>query len=200
MADEYPQWPGTGDGGGTPPPGQQNPPPGGPPPGTPPGPPGYGTPGGPPPGAPPGQPPGQPAYGAPPGQPVYGGPPPGAPPGQPGWGAPGPYGTPGGYPPAPRTNTNAVWSLVLGIVSIVMCPLTGLVGIPLGVSARRKIRESNGQETGDGLALAGIITSVVGVVVIGLFVMLIAAVTFLGESAEQRFEPVDDSFFFDDGF
>jgi hypothetical protein len=36
--------------------------------------------------------------------------------------------------------------------------LVGIVGIVLGIQARREIAESRGQQTGEGLALTGIIT------------------------------------------
>jgi hypothetical protein len=144
----YPPPPPPGQGDPNQPPPQQ-PPPQQPPPQQPPG--GYTPPAAPPPGQPP-------AYG---GQPAYG---------QPGYGAP--------VPAGPQTAGKATTSLVLGIVSLVLCGL--LLGIPaifLGISARKEIRDSNGRLGGEGLALGGIITGVIGslwsivvivIVVIGL--------------------------------
>ncbi|MCC5952006.1 MAG: DUF4190 domain-containing protein [Acidimicrobiia bacterium] len=123
--------------------------------------------------------------------PGTGPPPPGGPP--PGWnpypGHPGPS----GWGVAPgivrQTNNQAVWSLVLGILSVVTCPLTAVAGLPLGVSARRQIRDSQGTQDGDGLALAGIITSIVGLV---MMLLTIAAFIFffaVAASFDPEFEP-----------
>jgi hypothetical protein len=99
---------------------------------------------------------------------------------------PSPYGAAGAYPPppgygqypppypqsgyqAPSTNGLAVASLVLGIVGWLLCGIGSIVGVVLGFVARSQIRASNGRQGGDGLALAGIILSFIG---IGLFVLL----------------------------
>jgi hypothetical protein len=70
----------------------------------------------------------------------------------------------------------AIASLVIGIASIMLsafCCLgvTGVVGIPMGIVARRRIAASAGTKQGDGMALAGIICSSIG---LGLFVLLMA--------------------------
>jgi competence protein ComGC len=67
----------------------------------------------------------------------------------------------------------AITSLVLGIVSYVLClgPLTGIPGAICGHVAQTRIRKSGKALTGDGLALAGIImgwTSLILVPIIGL--------------------------------
>lgn len=95
-----------------------------------------------------------------------------------------------GYGYAPKTNTSAIISLVTGICAIFICPLTGIVGLITGFKARREIRESNGTETGDGLAVGGIITSLIGIVVVGMAFAAILAVTMLGSSASSKFESV----------
>ena len=115
-----------------------------------------------------GQQPGQAGQPGQPGQPV--GPPSGPPPGYPSGPPQGqpPYGS--GYPPpsyqqgpGPQTPGGATTSLILGIASLVLCgPFTGIPAIILGVKARRQIRESNGRLGGDGLALGGLITGVIG--------------------------------------
>jgi hypothetical protein len=145
--------------GGTPPP-----PPGG---ATPPPAPDYGQP----------QPPayGQPAYGQPQ-PPAYGQQPPGY--GQPAYGA-SPY---GGYayptgPVGPRTEGMATAALVCGIVAIptVFCwglgVILAVVAIVLGFIARGRINKSDGMLTGSGMALAGIITGVVALIVLFGFVV-----------------------------
>jgi len=101
-----------------------------------------------------------------------------------------PYPVAGAYAPRPRTNGLAVTSLVFGILSIVMCPLSGIVGLITGLKARGDILRSQGAETGDGLALGGIITSIIGLVFVGLAVLAIFAVTFLGQKASSKFSSV----------
>ncbi|KRC63481.1 hypothetical protein ASE12_01115 [Aeromicrobium sp. Root236] len=119
----------------------------------PPPPPGYGQ-----------QPSGQPAYG----QQAYG---------QPAYGQQ-PYGY--GYAPPPRTNQKAMWGMIVGIVSIVFCyvgVLIGPAGIILSVMGRKDIKRSNGAETGDGMAIAGLITSIAGTVLwLALDVLLVLAI------------------------
>src|SRR4051794_35455104 len=117
-----------------------------------------GPPSGPPPGAPP-PPPGMPA--PPPGQggpqlyqpppPSYGAPPPIA---QPQYGQPQYTGA--------KTNTLAIISLVASLVWV--CGLGSIAAVITGFMARKQIRQSGGRETGDGLALAGIIIGCIGVV------------------------------------
>lgn len=66
----------------------------------------------------------------------------------------------GQWPAAqPRdTNGKAITALVLGIVGLVFCPLVlSVPAIVFGVIARREVRASQGRETGDGLALAGLL-------------------------------------------
>ena len=102
--------------------------------------------------------------------------------------------------PTPPTNGKATLSLVLGFVSLFFCGLlTGIPAIWLGISARREIREANearggpdgytgeggytpylGQtraQSGESLALGGIITGILGtlwsVVVGGIVVALL---------------------------
>ena len=90
------------------------------------------------------------------------------------------YATASTVAPAPPTHQLAIWSLVLGIVSFVMCgPLTAIPGLILGVVARRQIRESSGAFGGEALALVGIILSAVNLAVsiIGLAVWLLLLVS-----------------------
>ena len=58
----------------------------------------------------------------------------------------------------PQTNQKALWSMILGILSLVCCGL--LAGIPaliLGNSAQKEIAASGGAQSGEGMAKAGII-------------------------------------------
>src|SRR5215210_7941389 len=108
-----------------------------------------------------------PGYGQPPG---YGPPPPGyGPPGGYSYGPPG-YGPPGypGYYGNPRTNSKAIWSLVLGIAAFVMCPLTGIAALIVGRQAKDEIART--REQGEGMASAGVILGSIacGLMAIGL--------------------------------
>ncbi len=121
---------------------------------------------------------GQPGYGQPPyGQPTYGYPPPG---GQSGHPAPGPQ----GYPPyaftPPRPDhPQSTLSLILGIVGLVFgftCGI-GFLASPfawaLGRNAVKEIQASRGGLGGEGTARAGMITGIVGTVLLGLGVLLL---------------------------
>jgi hypothetical protein len=89
-------------------------------------------------------------------------------------------------------NGKATASLVTGIASLVLswcCGLgiVGVVAIVLGVKARAEIRASGGQQEGDGLALAGIVTGTIAVV-IGLLVaaaLTVAIVAGMGDDATR---------------
>src|SRR5262245_49006721 len=114
-----------------------------------------------------------------PGPPPGGQPPPDAP--QP-WGAPPPPGGwgPGPYPPAgPKTSGLAITSLIAGIAQFVICPVIGgVVAIVTGHVARSRIRQSQGRESGSGMALAGLILGYVGIALTILGVL--AAVLVIG--------------------
>jgi hypothetical protein len=137
---------------------------------------------------------GQPGYGQQPyGQPGYGQQPyspyPQQPYGQqPGYG----YNHGGlyGYGAPPRTNgkaTAALWSGIGSIVLTLCCGLgiLGVVPIVLGVKARAEIRATGGQQEGDGMALAGIITGAVAIV---LSILFIAAIVISIVSGTANFD------------
>jgi hypothetical protein len=100
-----------------------------------------------------------PAFGYP--QPGLGYPPP-----PPGYGYP-PQGY--GYPPAPQNAGKAVAVLVLGIAGLVLTCSYGIgiipaiVALALAPGAKREIRASGGQVTGEGLVKAGVICAWVAV-------------------------------------
>jgi hypothetical protein len=81
------------------------------------------------------------------------------------------YGPPayGAYAP-PETNGLAVASLVCSLAGFFACGVPTIVGVVLGHVARGQIRRSEGRQTGDGLALAGLI---VGYLMIAGFICLI---------------------------
>lgn len=74
---------------------------------------------------------------------------------------------PQGMAPGGKTNVLAIVSLVCGILSVIgMCCYVGIAMGPAalvtGFLARKQIAESNGAESGDGMALAGMICGAVG--------------------------------------
>ena len=75
---------------------------------------------------------------------------------------------------SPVTNRLAKLSLVLGVASMVASPPTAIAGLVTGVIARREIRRSGGAETGSGLALAGIITSLLGLVIVSVLLLAVS--------------------------
>jgi prepilin-type processing-associated H-X9-DG protein len=66
----------------------------------------------------------------------------------------------------PKTSGMAVASLVLGICGLLSCGITSLVGLILGIVALVRINKSRGQQSGQGLAIAGIVVS-------GVFLLMI---------------------------
>lgn len=96
-----------------------------------------------------------------------------------------PMAQPQGYGMAavgPQNEQLAIWSLVSSIAGLVIgfCCGIGLIGsiagIVMGVIARSRIRDSNGQLQGDGMALGGIIVGAVGVVWFVAWIILFFAV------------------------
>jgi len=87
------------------------------------------------------------------------------------------YGAPqppyGGMPQ--KTNTKAIWSLVLGIVGLLCCGFfTGIPAIILGNSAKKEIAASGGAETGAGMAQAGFILGIIALVLMVLGIIAFA--------------------------
>lgn len=115
--------------------------------------------------------------------------------GYPGHGAyPGQGAYPGyvGYPPyAPKSNGFGVTALVLGIIAVVSCYLGLLFGVPaviFGVLGRAKAKR--GEADNDGMALAGIITGAIGIVISCLFIALaIAGVLLSDEGSGSDYDP-----------
>lgn len=70
----------------------------------------------------------------------------------------------------------AVGALVCGILGLVACPLVGIAGIIMGASALKKIKLEPNRYGGRGLALAGIWTGAVSIVLTLLLVPLMIIV------------------------
>jgi hypothetical protein len=104
----------------------------------------------------------------------------------------GPYAPypPQGYyaPPQPTNSTAAVVSLVFGILAWTILPfISAFVAVIAGHMARNEIRRSNGQLSGDGMAVAGMIMGYVQLVLSLLAVCIIVAIfalTLLGSQVQ----------------
>jgi hypothetical protein len=82
---------------------------------------------------------------------------------------------PAQYGMAPPNAPKATVALVLGIVGVVLCPLTGPAAIIVGYQAKRQIESEPGRYGGAGLATAGLVLGVVGTVfLVGLVLLLLA--------------------------
>lgn len=81
-------------------------------------------------------------------------------------------------PSQPKTSALAVWSLVLGILSVALpcfAILTALPGVICGHLGLSRIKKSGGALTGSGLAIAGLATGYIGILCgIAVFGMLTA--------------------------
>lgn len=87
--------------------------------------------------------------------------------------APPPLAAAAALPAAAPSNTQglAIASLVLGILSLLTAGLTAIPAVICGHVSRANIRKSAGTQTGDGLALVGLILGYVGVAIIGVAVL-----------------------------
>ncbi len=87
-----------------------------------------------------------------------------------------------GIPPIPaaeppRNSALAIWSLILGILSLTLCSLfSGIPAIICGHMANGRIKRSGGLLTGQGLALAGLITGYISLAFVVVLVPLLAAI------------------------
>lgn len=69
---------------------------------------------------------------------------------------------------SPKASGMAVASLVLGLLGLITCGLTALIGVVLGFISLSRIKNSDGQIEGRGIALAGTIVSAVCLLMIPL--------------------------------
>ena len=69
-----------------------------------------------------------------------------------------------------QNQTLAIVSLVLGVISILFCYPIGIAAIVTGMMARKKALASPAEYGGAGLGLAGIITGVIGTLILLLFI------------------------------
>jgi hypothetical protein len=81
----------------------------------------------------------------------------------------------GSSPTAPKTSALAIWSLVLGILSLICCTIFAAIpGVICGHKALSRIKQSGGVIQGRGLAIGGLITGYLGMLLaIALIPMMI---------------------------
>jgi hypothetical protein len=71
---------------------------------------------------------------------------------------------PVGNVPQPKTSALAIWSLVLGILSLACFTIFAAIpGVICGHKAISRIKQSGGALTGQGLAIAGLVTGYLGI-------------------------------------
>ncbi len=103
---------------------------------------------------------------------------------------------PYGYPVHKKTNGMSLAGMILGIVSICLFWLSifdipvAITGLVLSLIGRAQIKKKPHELTGNGLALTGIITSILAIVLI--IIVLIIAVNLVAEhQAFCRAHPFD---------
>ena len=107
-------------------------------------------------------------------------PPPPPPPPQYGYGQPAP-GT------SAQTETSATVALVLAIVSFVVCPvIPAVIALFLAASATKKIRQSGGRLTGEGIAKAARIIAWVNLALWAVIALIVIIAAVLGAGDEDE--------------
>ena len=77
----------------------------------------------------------------------------------------------------PKTTALAIWSLVLGILSLLCFTIfAGIPSVICGHKALSKIKHSRGAFTGQGLAIAGLVTGYLGIAWAIFFMPLLMAI------------------------
>jgi hypothetical protein len=80
-------------------------------------------------------------------------------------------------PPQPKTAGSAIWSLVLGILSLTCFSIFAAIpAVICGHKALSKIKQSGGALTGGGLAIGGLVTGYFGIAMAIFFIPLMIAI------------------------
>ncbi|WP_308209065.1 DUF4190 domain-containing protein [Actinoallomurus purpureus] len=88
-------------------------------------------------------------------------------------------------PPPPQDDSGATTSMVLGILGLVLCGLLSPIALFMGMSAKRRIRESGGYIGGEGNATAGIVMGAIGTAFIVLGLVFVVIVIIMAAAASQ---------------
>ena len=90
------------------------------------------------------------------------------------------------YAPQGTTSQKALWSLILAIVSFVVCGIfASIPAIILGSMAKKEIQASGGALTGDGLAKAGVILGWINIVISILAILVFIIMAIVGAGMSQ---------------
>ena len=82
-----------------------------------------------------------------------------------------------GNAPQPGNSALAIWSLVLGILSLTCFSIfSAIPGVICGHKALSKIKQSGGALTGQGMAIAGLVTGYLGLAWAVIFIPLMLAI------------------------
>jgi hypothetical protein len=82
-----------------------------------------------------------------------------------------------GNPSQPKTSALAIWSLVLGILSLACFSIFAAIpGVICGHKALKKIKYSGGALEGQGLAIGGLVTGYLGIAWAILFIPMMMAI------------------------
>ncbi|MGH7994663.1 MAG: DUF4190 domain-containing protein, partial [Limisphaerales bacterium] len=82
-----------------------------------------------------------------------------------------------GNAPQPKNSALAIWSLILGILSLTCFSIfSAIPGVICGHKALSKIKQSGGALTGQGLAIAGLVTGYLGIVWAVIFIPMMLAI------------------------
>ena len=93
--------------------------------------------------------------------------------------------------PAPQTSTLAVVSLVTGILTWLIIPVLGaIIAIVTGHMAKSNIRSSMGQQTGDGLATAGLVLGYLQIILVVVPICLILLLALMGPAIGNVFSNI----------
>lgn len=84
---------------------------------------------------------------------------------------------PSEIPQQPKTSALAIWSLVLGILSLACFSiLAAIPGVICGHKALSRIKHSGGLISGQGLAIAGLVTGYIGIAWAIIFIPMMMAI------------------------
>jgi prepilin-type processing-associated H-X9-DG protein len=85
-----------------------------------------------------------------------------------------------------KTSRMAITSLVLGILGLATCGVTGVIGLILGIVAMTSIRKNAGRLRGSGIALAGTIISACSILILPIMAaMFLPAIAKAKDRAER---------------
>jgi len=86
---------------------------------------------------------------------------------------------------APPNDSQATLAMILGIVGLVCCGLAAPVAFFIGNASRNRIRASGGTLGGSGMATAGFVMGIIGMVELVLVVLYVIVVIIAAAGASR---------------